>query len=91
VKPEASSQIPSLVERLAAFSGKRIRDLKERKSDLVEGNLPASTPVPEERVPIIQKLVIQRAGVWRRPVITATQMLESMTENPRPIFEPLSS
>ncbi len=37
-----------------------------------------------ERVPIIQKLVIQRAGVWRRPVITATQMLESMTENPRP-------
>jgi pyruvate kinase len=37
-----------------------------------------------ERVPIIQKLVIQRAGVWRKPVITATQMLESMTENPRP-------
>ena len=40
--------------------------------------------LPPERVPIIQKLVIQRAGVWRRPVITATQMLESMTENPRP-------
>jgi pyruvate kinase len=40
--------------------------------------------LPPERVPIIQKLVIQRAGVWRKPVITATQMLESMTENPRP-------
>ena len=40
--------------------------------------------VPPERVPIIQKNVIQRAAVWRRPVITATQMLESMTENPRP-------
>jgi pyruvate kinase len=40
--------------------------------------------LPPERVPIIQKKVIQRAGVWRRPVITATQMLESMTENPRP-------
>jgi len=37
-----------------------------------------------EKVPIIQKQVIQRAGVWRKPVITATQMLESMTENPRP-------
>ncbi len=40
--------------------------------------------LPPERVPIIQKLVIQRASVWRRPVITATQMLESMTESPRP-------
>ena len=40
--------------------------------------------LPPERVPIIQKRVIQRASVWRRPVITATQMLESMTENPRP-------
>jgi pyruvate kinase len=40
--------------------------------------------LPPERVPIIQKLVIQRADVWRRPVITATQMLESMTTNPRP-------
>ena len=40
--------------------------------------------LPPERVPIIQKLVIQRASIWRRPVITATQMLESMTENPRP-------
>jgi pyruvate kinase len=40
--------------------------------------------LPPERVPIIQKLVIQRAGVWRKPVITATQMLESMTDNPRP-------
>jgi pyruvate kinase len=37
-----------------------------------------------EQIPIIQKLVIQRAAVWRKPVITATQMLESMTDNPRP-------
>jgi len=37
-----------------------------------------------EKVPIIQKHVIRRAQVWRRPVITATQMLESMIENPRP-------
>ncbi len=37
-----------------------------------------------EKVPVIQKHVIRSAGQWRKPVITATQMLESMIENPRP-------
>jgi len=37
-----------------------------------------------EKVPVVQKHIIQRAREFRRPVITATQMLESMTENPRP-------
>lgn len=37
-----------------------------------------------EKVPVVQKTIISRAREFRRPVITATQMLESMTENPRP-------
>ncbi len=37
-----------------------------------------------EQVPVVQKQIIARAREFRRPVITATQMLESMTENPRP-------
>jgi pyruvate kinase len=40
--------------------------------------------VAPEKVPAIQKYVIRRALDFRRPVITATQMLESMTQNPRP-------
>jgi len=37
-----------------------------------------------EKVPVVQKTIIARARQFRRPVITATQMLESMTGNPRP-------
>jgi pyruvate kinase len=37
-----------------------------------------------ERVPTMQKLIIRKAGEHLIPVITATQMLESMVHNPRP-------
>ncbi len=62
----------------------RLEEILEVTNGVMIARGDLGVEVPPERVPIIQKLVIQRAGVWRRPVITATQMLESMTENPRP-------
>jgi pyruvate kinase len=40
--------------------------------------------LPFEEVPLVQKSLIRLANQLGRPVITATQMLESMVENPRP-------
>ena len=40
--------------------------------------------VAPERVPSIQKHIIQHANAAQRFVITATQMLDSMIDNPRP-------
>src|SRR3984957_171451 len=68
-KPQAIEHLDSILEITDAIM-------------VARGDL--GVEVPPEKVPAIQKHIIRRAAEYRKPVITATQMLESMIENPRP-------
>lgn len=49
---------------------------------LARGDL--GVEIPYYEVPFYEKLIIEKCRAWGKPIVIATQMLDSMMENPRP-------
>ncbi len=80
----SDQEIPIVSKIEHAFAVKNFdKILKESDAIMVaRGDLGIETSVT--RLPILQKEIIRKCNIVGKPVITATQMLESMITNPRP-------
>ena len=68
-KPQAIANLQEIIDAFDAFM-------------VARGDLGVELPL--EEVPLVQKRIVRAARKWAKPVIVATQMLESMISNPRP-------
>lgn len=75
---------PVVVKIEKGVALENLQDIMETAAAAMVARGDLGVELPFEKVPLAQKRMIQIANLSSRPVITATQMLESMIENPRP-------
>ena len=68
-KPQAIANLQEIIDAFDAFM-------------VARGDLGVELPL--EEVPLVQKRIVRAARKWAKPVIVATQMLESMISAPQP-------
>ena len=81
---QSGQEIPVISKIEHAFAVKNFDSILKASDAIMvaRGDLGIETSVA--KLPILQKAIINKCNRYGKPVITATQMLESMTNNPRP-------
>jgi pyruvate kinase len=70
------------IERAGALEN--IEEILEASDGIMVARGDLGVEIPIEKIPNVQKELIRKANLVGKPVITATQMLESMTQHRRP-------
>jgi len=76
--------VPVIAKLEQAMAIENLDDIMTATDGVMVARGDLGVEIPLERVPLLQKEIIKKANLIHIPVITATQMLESMVEQARP-------
>ncbi|MDF1487895.1 pyruvate kinase [Tessaracoccus caeni] len=84
IMDEEGRRIPVIAKLEKPQAIDNLQDIVDSFDALMVARGDLGVELPLEDVPLVQKRIINAARRWAKPVIVATQMLDSMIANPRP-------